>query len=280
MILVTGGNGQLGQELNAILTDSHLTDCSDLDISDFDQVHAFFKNHRYSSIVNCAAYTAVDKAESEIHKAFLVNETGPKNLAQIAFDYNIPLIHISTDYVFDGKSLSRPLLEDDPTHPLSVYGKSKLAGEVAIKSINPTAVIMRTSWLYSRFGNNFVKTMIRLGQERSRLNVVFDQIGCPTYAQDLARSIAHILPQIEKGTCQTYHYSNEGVVSWYDFAYFIFKMKGINSELCAIESCDYPTPAPRPQYTVMNKVKIKKAFNLKIPHWHESLERLLGDTSF
>lgn len=267
MFLVVGCNGQLGNELKLLLQDKAVyVDKDELDITDKQAVLDFVADKNFEAIINCAAYTAVDKAESDEKLATLINVEGPRHLAATG----LPLIHISTDYVFDGKNY-KPYTEEDVPNPQSVYGKTKLAGEKAVMKAADTAIIIRTAWLYSTFGNNFVKTMRRLGAERDKLNVVFDQIGSPTYAADLARAIVAILPQIKKGMKEIYHYTNEGVCSWYDFALAIMAQSDLDCKVLPIESKDYPTPAQRPHYSVLNKAKIKKDFNLTINHWAVSL---------
>lgn len=267
MFLVTGANGQLGNELKLKLQDKAVyVDKDELDITDAEAVKNFVSARNFDAIINCAAYTAVDKAESDEKLAELINVEGPKNLAATG----VPLIHISTDYVFDGTNC-RPYTETDEANPQSVYGKTKLAGEKAVMDNAQTAVIIRTAWLYSTFGNNFVKTMQRLGKERDTLNVVFDQVGTPTYAADLAGAIVAILPQMKPGMKEIYHFSNEGVCSWYDFALAIMAQSDIDCTVLPIESKDYPTAAHRPCYSVLNKAKIKRDFNLKINNWAVSL---------
>lgn len=267
MFLVTGANGQLGNELKLQLQDKAVyVDKDELDITDAEAVKSFVSSHNFDAIINCAAYTAVDKAESDEKLAELINVEGPKNLAATG----VPLVHISTDYVFDGTNC-RPYVETDEPNPQSVYGRTKLAGEKAVLDNAQTAVIIRTAWLYSTFGNNFVKTMQRLGKERDSLKVVFDQVGTPTYAADLANAIVVILSQLKPGMKEIYHFSNEGVCSWYDFALAVMAQSDIDCEVLPIESKDYPTPAHRPSYSVLNKAKIKKDFNLKINNWAVSL---------
>lgn len=271
-ILVTGGNGQLGSELKEIAPNYQdynflFTDVKDLDITNHITVAAFIERNNITAIINCAAYTAVDKAESEPELSNAINHLAVANFAQIAKDKNIKLIHISTDYVFDGTNY-KPYVETDTPNPKSVYGQTKLDGEQAIQQINPAnSIIIRTSWVYSRFGNNFVKTMLRLAETRDEISVVADQIGSPTNAGDLAKVILTILPQIENNSVELFHYSNEGVCSWYDFAQVIFEVKGISIKLDAIESSDYPTHAKRPFYSVLNKEKIKNIYGIKIPCW-------------
>ena len=280
-ILITGVNGQLGSELRGLSLDYnynyYFTTKDELDITNIDEIEEFVQSHSISHIINCGAYTAVDKAEDEIELANKINHLGVKYLAQISQKYNISLIHISTDYVFDGKNY-RPYIEDDKTNPNSIYGKTKLDGENAIIDINPlNSIIIRTSWVYSSYGNNFVKTMLKLGRERDSLNVIFDQVGTPTYARDLAKAILEILPQIQNNKVEIYHYSNEGVLSWYDFAKEIMKMAKIDCNIYPIETKDYPTPASRPHYSLLNKGKIKKDFNIEIPFWKDSLKEFLSD---
>jgi len=279
-ILVTGVNSQLGSEVQA-LAPNH-TDCAftftDRDTLDFSSEYAirtYFKEKRFDVIINCAAYTAVDKAESEEDLAFAINHRAVETLAHIAKEKKISLIHVSTDYVFDGSNF-KPYVENDPTNPQSVYGESKLAGEEALCAINPAnSIIIRTSWVYSGFGNNFVKTMLRLGRERGELDVIFDQVGTPTYARDLAKAIMDIIPRIENTQTEIYHYSNEGVCSWYDFAKAIFELSGIGCSVRAIETKEYPTPATRPHYSLLNKAKIKNSFGLTVPYWRDALREAL-----
>lgn len=267
MFLVVGANGQLGNELRVLLKDKAVyVDKDELDITDKKAVEKFFADNSFEAIINCAAYTAVDKAESDEKLAALINVEGPRNLASVG----IPLVHISTDYVFDGTN-SVPYVEDDKPNPQTAYGRTKLAGEQAVLETAQTAIIIRTAWLYSTFGNNFVKTMRRLGAERQSLNVVFDQIGTPTYAADLAQAIVDVLPQIKKGSKGLYHFSNEGVCSWYDFALAVMAQSDLDCEVLPIESKDYPTPAKRPHYSVLNKAKIKRDFGIKINNWAVSL---------
>ena len=273
MWLVTGANGQLGSELKLLLgTSAVYVDRTELDISDELAVKNFLENNRFDGIINCAAYTAVDKAEDEPVLADAVNHLGAKWLAK----YGRCIIHISTDYVFDGTH-SKPYLEDDLTHPVSVYGQSKLEGEQAVLKNAETAIIIRTAWLYSAHGNNFLKTMLRLGRERDHLNVVSDQVGTPTFASDLAKAIVRILPKVKAGEKNIYHFTNEGVCSWYDFAHAIMKIAGLSCKVHPIESKNYPTKATRPFYSVLNKEKIKSDFKLEIPHWRDALVEVLND---
>ena len=272
MIVVTGANGQLGNELRLILKDkASYLDFDDLDITDMNAVEAFFDGKDVEAIINCAAYTAVDKAESDKELSYDVNVKGPLNLAKTG----VSLVHISTDYVFDGESC-RPYVESDETCPMSVYGETKLLGERAVFDNASSCFVIRTSWLYSAFGNNFVKTMRKLGAEKESLNVVFDQIGTPTNARDLARTIVLMLPYL-KGKKELYHFSNEGVCSWYDFAKEIMDLAGLKCKVLPIEGRDYPTPAKRPFYSVLNKAKIKKDFEIEINHWKDSLREYFNN---
>jgi dTDP-4-dehydrorhamnose reductase len=275
-ILVTGGNGQLGSELKELApaySNYHFifTDVENLDICDHKAVATFIDKNNIHTIINCAAYTAVDKAEEQFELADKINHLAVANFSQIARDKNIQLIHISTDYVFDGIN-HKPYTESDTPNPQSVYGKTKLDGELAMQRINPqNSLIIRTSWVYSKFGNNFVKTMLRLGKERTQLSIVVDQIGTPTYAADLAKAILTILPKIKNEEVELFHYSNEGVSSWYDFAKAIFEINGQGVKVNPIGTLKYPTPAQRPYYSVLNKSKIIEAFQLEIPFWRKSL---------
>lgn len=275
MFLVTGSNGQLGHALRRLLGERAVyADRDELDITDAAAVNAFVGKGKFEAIINCAAYTAVDKAESDEALAARINIDGPANLAATG----TPLVHISTDYVFDGTAC-RPYIEADRTNPQSVYGRTKLAGERAVLEKASAAVIIRTAWLYSEDGGNFVKTMRRLGAEKPELRVVFDQIGTPTYAGDLAATIVTVLPGLYPGVKEVYHFSNEGVCSWYDFACEIMELSGLNCKVLPIESKDYPTPATRPHYSVLNKAKIKRDFGLTINHWKESLHKCLQNLS-
>jgi len=280
-ILVTGGNGQLGQELQKIITlqkypnyNFIFSDVDTLDITDKTQIRAFVNEYNINIVVNAAAYTAVDKAETEADLAYSINEIGASNLAEIAREFDLLLIHISTDYVFDGISVN-PYKTTDAPNPLSVYGKSKLAGEIAITNSGCRSVIIRTSWLYSEFGHNFVKTIIKLSKEKKELNVVNDQIGAPTYAEDLA---ALILKFIEKKNdlkgCNIYHYANEGVISWYDFAVEIVKLSKSDCKINPIPAELYPSKTTRPQYSVFDLSKIKNELEIEIPYWKESLKKM------
>jgi dTDP-4-dehydrorhamnose reductase len=275
-ILVTGGNGQLGSSINKVQNGYEkatyfYTDVADLDITNEPAVRSFVVENEVDYIINCAAYTAVDKAEEEFELAKKINATGPGVLAKIAAENNATLFHISTDYVFDGKA-HQPYQEDDVCMPPSAYGKSKLLGEEQVLRYGKNAAILRTSWLYSEFGHNFLKTMIKYGNEREELKVVFDQIGSPTYASRLAKGILCMIHSNQEinGT-QIYHFSNEGVCSWYDFALEIMKACDIDCKITPIQTFEYPLPAPRPFYSVLNKAKVKKDYQLEIPHWREDM---------
>jgi dTDP-4-dehydrorhamnose reductase len=279
-ILVTGANGQLGSEITLLSASQKIekksvfffTDYQELDITDKSAITNFVQENKINAIINCAAYTAVDSAETEMELANNVNALAPKYLAEIAKECHCKFIHISTDYVFDGKN-HRPYVETDIPNPQSVYGVTKLQGEKYIQDINPNnTIIIRTSWVYSKFGNNFVKTMLKLGSEREQLNVINDQVGTPTNAKDLAIAILEILPQIKNDSVEIYHFSNEGVCSWYDFAKTIFELKEINCLVNPIPTAQYPTPAKRPSYSILNKSKIKGSFNIQIPYWRNSLK--------
>ncbi|MBN2758051.1 MAG: dTDP-4-dehydrorhamnose reductase [Bacteroidales bacterium] len=279
-ILITGANGQLGKALNNVLksdieNEVFATDIDILDICKQADVEQFIKSNSIDIIVNCAAYTAVDKAENDSDNAFLLNSTAPTNLAKEAKKAGISYITISTDYVFDGKAF-KPLTEDDITNPLSVYGKSKLEGEKQVLKANPNSIIIRTSWLYSSYGNNFVKTITKIAKQNDTIRVVSDQIGSPTNAKNLAEAIFEIMKFLKNNTDKSYggiyHYSNEGVCSWYDFAKAILEFQNIKTNVIAVSSDDFKTIAKRPYYSVLNKKKIKEVFNLEIPHWQESLK--------
>ena len=281
-ILVTGGNGQLGSELKEIAYNYQnynflFTDVKDLDITNHTAVASFIESNQINVIVNCAAYTAVDKAESEPELSDAINHLAVANFAQIAKDKNIKLIHISTDYVFDGNNY-KPYTETDIPNPKSVYGQTKLDGELAIQDIKPAnSIIIRTSWVYSKFGNNFVKTMLRLAETRDEISVVADQIGSPTNASDLGKAILTILPLIKNKNVEVFHYSNEGVCSWYDFAKTIFEIKGISVKVNSIRSELYQTPAERPFYSVLNTTSIKNKYKIDILDWRISLNSLKNE---
>lgn len=272
MFLITGCNGQLGKELSKKLPDAICADVDKLDITDERAVHNFVKENNIELIINCAAWTAVDKAEDEVELATKINVDGPRNLAKTG----AKIIHISTDYVFDGTA-HRPYETDEKTNPVSVYGKTKRAGEIAVLENSNCAVVIRTAWLYSAFGNNFVKTMRKLGNEKDVINVVADQIGTPTFAADLADAIVQIIPQMKPENSGVYHFTNEGVCSWYDFAVEILDLSGIKCVVNPIKSNQYPTRAVRPFYSVLDKDKIKEVFGIKISHWKDSLKKALKD---
>ncbi len=280
-ILITGSHGQLGNEIKKLspqYTDYNFifTDVDELDITNYDKLDDFFKKNDIDFLINCAAYNAVDKAEKDSGKAELINSRAVKYLAKISKKHNTFFFHISTDYVFDGKN-HKPYIESDKPQPLSNYARSKYNGEKEALNNNDKTIVFRTSWLYSEFGNNFVKTMLKYGKEKDELRVIFDQIGTPTYAADLANAILTIIPQTSKlRKPELYHYSNEGVASWYDFAKAIIEIAGENCKVLLIETKDYPLPAARPFYSVMNKAKIKNDFNIEIPHWRDSLVRCIG----
>ena len=285
MILVTGANGQLGQCFRQLADQNpnvyfYFAGSSELDITNKRMVRKFFEQHPVSWCINCAAYTAVDQAQKEPAVARKINISGVKNLAEACAPQGIPLIHFSTDYVYHTKQ-NTPFKEDDPVSPKGIYARTKRSGERAALLANPNTMVIRTSWVYSEFAHNFVKTMLRLGRERSNLNVVYDQIGTPTYAPDLAAAVLDIIRKAETEAVPPYllagiwHYSNEGVTSWYDFAKAIFEIKNIPCVVQPIESKAYPTPAMRPHFSLMDKSKIRTAFGLQIPHWRESLLRCL-----
>lgn len=274
-ILITGCNGQLGNEMQLLEETNPLhtyfnTDVAELDITDAAAIDTFVTENQIDGIVNCAAYTAVDKAEDNPDLCRLLNTVAPGYLAAAVEKRGGWLIQVSTDYVFDGTNHT-PYTEDEPTCPNSVYGSTKLDGERAAQQVCSRTMIVRTAWLYSTFGNNFVKTMIRLGQEKPELGVIFDQIGTPTYARDLAVAL---FAAINQGVIPgIYHFSNEGVISWYDFTKAIHRIAGITScHVRPLHTAEYPTPAHRPHYSVLDKTKIKQTYNLEIPYWEESLK--------
>ncbi len=275
-ILVTGCRGQLGNEIQQLAPQYadtcsfHFTDKDELDITDRKAVYQFVEQHAISIVINCAAFTAVDKAEDNAELCDLLNHIAPGYLAEAVASVGGTMIQVSTDYVFDGTAC-RPYREDDDTCPNSVYGRTKLAGEESVIRQCAGSMVIRTAWLYSTYGNNFVKTMMRLGREREQLGVVFDQIGTPTYARDLARVI---LLAVDRGIVPgVYHFSNEGVTSWYDFTKAIHRLAGIDScQVSPIHTEDYPVPAPRPHYSVLDKSKIKRTYGIDIPWWEDSLK--------
>ena len=279
-ILVTGSNGQLGNEIR-LLQEEHRahrwfnTDVAELDITDREAVSSFVEENGIDGIINCAAFTAVDKAESSEELCRLLNSTAPGYLAEAMGKRGGWIVQVSTDYVFDGTAHT-PYTEDMPTSPNSVYGRTKLEGEQAVAAACSRSMIIRTAWLYSRFGGNFVKTMMRLGREKQELGVIFDQVGTPTYARDLAVAI---MTAVEKGIVPgIYHFSNEGVTSWYDFTKAIHRLAGIAScHVRPLHTEEYPTPAARPAYSVLDKTKIKKTLGIEIPHWEESLAECMAE---
>ena len=280
-ILVIGKNGQLGKSIHRLVVNTRqaddfiFVDREGMDLSKNESITNYFNGKKFDIIINCAAYTAVDKAEEEVELANQINHLAVRQLAQIAKKQRAKLIHISTDYVFDGES-DKPYTETDAVNPVNVYGKTKLAGEKEVQKVMPTnAIIIRTSWVYSEYGNNFVKTMLRLGKERNELNVVSDQIGSPTYAIDLASAILEIIKKKEfresDQATKIYHYSNEGEISWYEFTKEIFKIAKIDCKVSPIITQQYPTPAQRPRNTLMNKEKIVRTFSMDTSSWKESL---------
>lgn len=281
-ILVTGSNGQLGNELRELsLQSPHqflFTDVQELDITNPQAIAELMAQFRPQYLLNCAAYTAVDKAETEHDAARLINATAVGHLATACRNVQCRLVHVSTDYVYDGHA-HKPIAETATTHPRSIYGQTKLEGE-ELARLAEEYLIVRTAWLYSAFGNNFVKTMLRLGRERGQLSVVYDQIGSPTYARDLAAALIQIIDTVEQGQkpflSGVYHYANEGVASWYDFAQAIFQIAQVSCQVSPIPSSAYPTPAQRPFYSLMAKEKIKEHYALHIPYWRHSLEACLA----
>ncbi len=286
-ILVTGANGQVGSELQALHNQYatwsfYFRDKNTLDITDEKAVADFFNKNQIDICINCAAYTAVDKAESDQATAHAVNVKGAENLAKACAKRDGIMIHYSTDYVYHGTQ-NRPFKETDTTSPGGIYAATKLEGDERVLAVNPRSIVLRTSWVYSSFGHNFVKTMLRLGKERDQLTVIFDQVGTPTYARDIAIATLNILQKLENTNAEEsagiYHFSNEGVTSWYDFAKAIFEIENMDCSVLPIETKDYPTPAARPHFSVLNKAKIKTAFGIEIPHWRESLEECLETLS-
>ena len=279
-VLITGSNGQLGSEIRDLAAnykklDFVFKDLPGLDICNFNLLQSFITENNINAVINCAAYTAVDKAEQDAEIAEDVNSKGVLNLVNALKSINGKLIHISTDYVFDGNHFL-PYKESDSVSPIGVYGKTKRAGELAVINADIDSIVIRTSWLYSSYGNNFVKTMLRLGNEKENLGVIYDQVGTPTYARDLAKTCLEILTGVNSAKISKngnlYHYSNEGVASWYDFAISIMELGGENCKVKPIQTKDYPTLAKRPQYSVLNKSKIKTDFKIEIPYWRDSLK--------
>lgn len=280
-ILVTGGNGQLGREIGDLVNEypDHrfvFTDVDELDITSEEDVACFLEKIKPDVLINCAGFTAVDKAESETENAYLANSTAVGILARSCTALNIFLVHISTDYIFSGQNF-RPYTEEDIPAPLSAYGKSKLAGEYEMLCSSCRGLIIRTSWLYSSHGHNFVKTILRYSREKGHLRIVCDQAGTPTYAADLADAILRILPETASiHGVEIFNFANEGITSWYDFALAITEMASISCRIDPIFTIDYPTPAIRPFYSVLSKNKIKKQFGIIIPDWRSSLKRCIG----
>lgn len=279
-VLVIGAGGQLGQCIKKIVAQRNIADvifpeegaANILNVAD---LSTLFSQEKPEYVINCAAYTAVDKAEDEIDTAKAVNETGARNLAQLCKLHEATLIHISTDFVFEGNEI-KLLKEDDAAKPINVYGVTKLAGELAIAEALDQHIILRTSWLYSEFANNYVKTMLKLGAERDELNIIADQVGTPTYAVDLANTIFDIIQNPDK-KYGIYHFSNEGVTSWYDFAKAIFDLSGTAVKVNPIPTSAYPTKAKRPHFSVMDKSKIKKDYHIEIPYWKDSLAKCIKE---
>ena len=281
-VLITGSNGQLGSEIKELENsynkiDFIFKDLPELDICNSEALETFIIDHKINSVINCAAYTAVDKAEKDTEIAEKVNSIGVSNLVNALKKVDGKLIHISTDYVFDGDHFS-PYKESDPVNPIGVYGKTKRAGELYVINSNIDSIVIRTSWLYSSYGSNFVKTMLRLGNEKENLGVIFDQVGTPTFAGDLANTCLEILTQENRRideNSKLYHFSNEGVASWYDFAVAIMEISNIDCLVNPLETKDYPTLAKRPHYSILNKNKIKNDFNITIPYWRDSLVKCI-----
>lgn len=283
-ILVTGAEGQLGSEIRGLSTNTNYSfefiDRSELDLTKLESIIPFLESSSPDFIINCAAYTAVDKAEDEPEIAQLINAKAPEKIAEYCSKNGKRLIHISTDYVFD-VNFGKPITEEDKPNPQSVYGKTKLNGEKFVSQILDNAYIIRTAWVYSSYGNNFVKTMLRLGKEKNEINVVSDQVGSPTYARDLAEAILNIIEGINNGNDMpgVYHYSNEGVCSWYDFATEIMKQANLSCKVKPIPTSEFPTKAKRPAYSVLNKAKVKNQFKLETHSWSKSLNDCLSKLS-
>lgn len=278
-ILITGANGQLATELKVLSSDFPqyqflFTTKEELPIENTESLKSFFQKNKIDYCINCAAYTAVDKAETEKEKAFLINADAVGELAKVCYDHQTKLIHISTDYVYDG-TVHQPLKEENPTGPINAYGASKLKGEELALQKNPSTLVIRTSWVYSSFGNNFVKTMIRLFKEKNEINVINDQYGSPTYAADLAQIIMKFIDRIEQGEefSGVVNFSNSGVTTWYEFAAIIKSLVNNNCKINPIPTSSYPTPAKRPLYSVLDTSKIKELLQIEIPSWEESLEK-------
>jgi len=282
-ILITGSNGQLGSEIKGLAANYKnfnffFMDLPELNICKSEELNTFLVDQNINAVINCAAYTAVDKAEKDTEIAEKVNSIGVLNLVNALKKVNGKLIHISTDYVFDGNH-SQPYKESDPVSPVGVYGETKRAGELAVINSSIDALVIRTSWMYSVYGNNFLKKMLKLGHDKDELGVIFDQVGTPTNASDLAKTCLDILAYSKEANINSkgkiYHYSNEGVTSWYDFAKAIMELGSIDCKIRPIETKDYSTPAKRPHYSVLNKSKIKTDFNIQIPNWRDSLDKCI-----
>lgn len=285
-ILVTGSKGQVGMELQTLSSQFPafnfiFVDVEELDITNPVSVKTFFSENKIDYCINCAAYTAVDKAETETNLAWKVNTVGPENLSISCASHKALMLHISTDYVYHTQA-TKPYIESDYTSPQGTYARTKLQGDEAVLRNNPGGtIVIRTSWVYSSFGNNFVKTMLRLGAEKDEISVIYDQIGTPTYARDLAMVMLKIVQAAENQTVDkkflsgVYHFSNEGVTSWYDFAVAVFDLKNMAVKVKPIETKEYPTPAKRPPYSLLNKAKIRNTFGIEIEHWQHSLRKCL-----
>jgi dTDP-4-dehydrorhamnose reductase len=281
-ILITGANGQLGSSLRErenefVNAECIFTDVEDLDLLDDKSVASFFTSVKPDAVINCAAYTAVDKAETDVKKTEALNADVPGFLGKLCKQHNANMVHISTDYVFSGES-NRPYTENDTTNPVTVYGNTKLQGEQNLQKHCPEALIMRTSWLYSPYGGNFLKTMLRLGKEKDQIGVVYDQVGSPTYAGHLADAIIHVMNRWQAKNAWEggiYHFSNQGVCSWYDFAWQIMQHANLKCHVQPVTTDQFPTPAKRPPYSVMSKAAFENSFNYTIPHWQEGLQACL-----
>jgi len=279
-ILVTGSNGQLGSEfrdLEAAFKQHNFffTDVKEMDVTDAEKVFKYLKNNKIECVINCAGYTQVDRAEDDRAQATLLNSTATKYIAEATARVGAMMVHISTDYVFDGKNF-KPYTENDTANPKSIYGKSKLDGEIEVMFNAKRAIIIRTSWLYSHYGHNFVKTILEKAKTEKELKVIFDQVGTPTYARDLAKAILEIIPKVpSKVRGEIYNFSNEGVASWYDFACAIINIKDLNCKVTPVMTKDFPQVAQRPHYSVLNKGRIKKDFGIEIPFWRDSLKECL-----
>ncbi len=280
-ILITGSNGQLGSEFRELEKEYtsykfFFTDLNELDITNAEKTMQFVKSNKIEAAVNCAAFTSVDGAETQKSGATLINATGAKNIANACAKVNALLIHISTDYVFEGRNF-KPYTENDTAGPKTTYGKTKLDGEIEVIFNAKRALIFRTSWLYSSYGNNFMKTIFEKAKKEKELKVVYDQVGTPTYAGDLARAILEIIPRVpQKIRTEIYNFSNEGVASWYDFAHAIVRIKNLDCNIEPVLSKEFPTEAVRPHYSVLNKARVKKDFGVSLPHWRDSLEKCLA----